>query len=77
MSLEIDEVFYTETMVNILRQQGSKQKAMELAKMILEKKPEHHGVKKILEELEEEARLAFERFVNSGRENTKNDSSAQ
>ncbi len=67
MSLEIHEVFYTETMVDILRQQGSKQKAMELAKKILEKNPQHDGVKKILDELEEEARLAFERFVNSGR----------
>jgi hypothetical protein len=67
MPLDFDPVFHTETMVKILREQGSTQYAMELAELILQKNPDHAGVRRILEELREEARRAFERFKNSGR----------
>ncbi|MFO1464650.1 MAG: hypothetical protein U1F66_12820 [bacterium] len=67
MPLDFDPVFHTETMVKILRDQGSTQYAMELAELILQKNPQHEGVRRILEELREEARRAFERFKSAGR----------
>lgn len=67
MSLDFDPIFYTETMVRILREQGSTQHAMELAELILQREPGHQAVAQILEELRDEARQAFERFKNSGR----------
>lgn len=67
MPIDFDPVFHTETMVKILREQGSTQYAMELAELILQKNPEHQGVRKLLEELREDARRAFERFKSGGR----------
>lgn len=67
MPIDFDPVFHTETMVKILREQGSTQYAMELAELILQKNPQHEGVRRILEELREEARRAFERFKSGGR----------
>ncbi|MDL1872968.1 hypothetical protein FBR05_12325 [Deltaproteobacteria bacterium PRO3] len=67
MPIDFDPVFHTETMVRILREQGSTQYAMELAELILQKNPQHEGVRRILEELREEARRAFERFKSGGR----------
>ena len=67
MPIDFDPVFHTETMVKILREQGSTQYAMELAELILQKNPEHQGVQKLLEELREDARRAFERFKSGGR----------
>ncbi|HCU24878.1 MAG TPA: hypothetical protein DF383_07665 [Deltaproteobacteria bacterium] len=67
MPLDLDPVYHTETMVKILREQGSPQLAMELAESILQKQPDHAGVQAVLEELKVEARQAFERFKNSGR----------
>lgn len=67
MPIDFDPVFHTETMVQILREQGSTQYAMELAELILQKNPQHEGVRRILEELREEARRAFERFKSGGR----------
>jgi len=62
MALDLDPIFQTETMVKILREQGSNLYAMELAESILKKDPLNGSVKKILEELKAEARQAFERF---------------
>jgi len=67
MPLDFDPVFHTETMVKILREQGSTQYATELAELILQKNPDAEGVRRLLEELREESRRAFERFKNSGR----------
>ena len=67
MPIDFDPVFHTETMVKILREQGSTQYAMELAELILEKNPQQEGVRRILEELREEARRNFERFKSGGR----------
>lgn len=67
MPIDFDPVFHTETMVKILREQGSTQYATELAELILQKNPDHQGVRQILEELREDARRAFERFKSGGR----------
>ena len=67
MPIDFDPVFHTEAMVKILREQGSTQYAMELAELILEKNPQQEGVRRILEELREEARRNFERFKSGGR----------
>ncbi len=76
MPIDFDPVFHTETMVKILREQGSTQYAMELAELILQKNPQHEGVRRILEELREEARRAFERFKSGGRNPEASDSTA-
>ncbi len=67
MPLDFDPIYHTETMVKILREQGSTQYAMELAEAILRAQPQHEGVAKILEEIKEEVRKNFEKFRNSGR----------
>ncbi len=67
MVLELDSIYHTETMVKILREQGHTQLAMELAETLLKEKGYNENVARILEELKEEARRAFERFKNSGR----------
>lgn len=67
MPLDLHPIYHTETMVKILREQGSPQLATELAEKVLQRSPGHEQVAKILAELREEARLAFERFKNSGR----------
>ena len=67
MPLDLHPIYHTETMVKILREQGSPQLATELAEKVLLQSPGHEGVARILAELREEARLAFERFKNSGR----------
>ncbi len=65
MSLELDPIYHTETMVKILREQGCTQHAMELAELILSEHPEKQSVREILEELKEESKKAFERFVGA------------
>lgn len=70
MTLDLDPMYHTESMVNILRQQGCTQKASELAKIILAKDPNNQSVRQILIELEEQSRLAFERFLHSSRPDT-------
>ena len=67
MALEIDPIYHTETMVRILREQGSSLYAMELAEKILAKNPGHENVRQLLEEMKEEARASFERFRQAGR----------
>ncbi len=67
MAFEIDPLYHTESMVRILRDQGSTQHAAELARSILAKDPSHEGVKALLAQLEAEAREAFERFRQAGR----------
>ncbi len=67
MAFEIDPFYHTESMVRILREQGSTQHAAELARSILAKDPHHQGVRALLEQLETEAREAFERFRQAGR----------
>lgn len=67
MPLDLDPIFHTVTMVNILREQGSPLYAMELAKIILEKDPENDSVRAILDELKKEGRSAFERFKSAGK----------
>jgi hypothetical protein len=62
MPLDLDPIYHTETLVKILRDQGSTVTAMELCEKILEKNPDHQGVRKILEELKGEARASFDRF---------------
>jgi hypothetical protein len=66
MPLDIDPIYYTETMVKILRDQGSTLSAMELCEKILEQDPGHQGIRQILEELKGEARASFDRFRSSG-----------
>ena len=66
MALDLDPVYHTETMVKILREQGSTLTAMELCEKILENNPGHEGVRKILTELKAEARASFDRFRGSG-----------
>ena len=73
MPLDFDPTYYTETMVRILREQGSTQHATELAEKILLLNPENTVVRQLLDELQEEARKAFERFKNSGRPFVKED----
>lgn len=62
MSLDLDPIYQTETMVKILRDQGSTLRAMELCEKILEKNPGHEKVRSILEDLKAEARASFDRF---------------
>jgi predicted Zn-dependent protease len=66
MSLDLDPIFYTETMVKLLREQGSNPSAIELAEKILEKDPNNESVAKLLADMKEEARLAFDRFQKGG-----------
>lgn len=67
MSLELDPIYHTATMVKILREQGSTLHAMELCEKILEKDPDNQRVRKTLEEIKGEARASFERFRQAGR----------
>ena len=67
MALDLDPIYYTSTMVKILREQGCSQHAMELGELILAEKGPNETVETILAELKEEAKRAFERFKNSGR----------
>jgi len=67
MPIDFPPVFYTATMVKILREQGSSQLAIELAELILKEKPEHEEVRRLLEEMREDARRAFERFKSAGK----------
>ena len=66
MPLDIDPIFHTETMVRILREQGSTLYAMELAELIMAKDPKNDSVAQILEELKGDARSSFERFQKGG-----------
>ena len=66
MALDFDPIYHTETMVKILREQGSTLHAMELAEKILEREPENQSVRQILQELKAEARASFERFRKAG-----------
>lgn len=67
MPIDFPPVFHTATMVKILREQGSTQYAMELAELILRDRPDHEGVRKLFDEMKEEARRNFERFKTGGR----------
>lgn len=67
MALDFDPIYHTETMVKILREQGSTLHAMELAEKILERDPGNASVRSILEELKTEARASFERFRQAGK----------
>ncbi len=67
MALELDPIYHTETMVRILREQGSSLLAMELAEKILQNNPENDSVRQLLGEMKEEARASFERFRQAGR----------
>ncbi len=67
MPLDLDPIYHTETMVKILREQGSAQYALELAEKILKNNPTQESVKKIWGELKEDMRKAFERFRQGGR----------
>ncbi len=67
MTVDFDPLFCTETMVKILRDQGHNLRAIALAEIILKKNPQNESVQKILDEIKEDQRKAFERFRNSGR----------
>lgn len=67
MALDLHPLYHTETMVRILREQGSSLHAMELAEIILSKQPDHQSVAQLLDEMKEEARASFERFRQAGR----------
>lgn len=67
MPIDFHPLFHTATMVKILREQGSTQYAMELAELILRDRPDHEEVRKLHEELKEEARRTFERFKAGGK----------
>lgn len=67
MALDLHPLYHTETMVRILREQGSSLYAMELAEIILAKQPEHRAVAQLLDEMKEESRASFERFRQAGR----------
>lgn len=66
MTLDLDPIFYTETMVKILQEQGSTLYAMELAEKILEQNPGNESVRNILKKLKEEAKSSFDRFRQAG-----------
>jgi hypothetical protein len=70
MPLDLNPVYHTETMVQILREQGSTQYALELTEKILQKNPGKESVKKIWNELKDDMRKAFERFRQGGRSTT-------
>jgi hypothetical protein len=67
MPIDFPPIFYTATMVKILREQGSSQYAIELAELILRERPDHEEVRKLLDEMKEEARRVFERFKTAGK----------
>lgn len=66
MPVDFPPIFYTATMVKILREQGSSQYAMELAELILRERPDHEEVRQLMAEMKEEARRAFDRFKSGG-----------
>ncbi len=66
MPVDFPPIFYTATMVKILREQGSSQYAMELAELILRERPDHEEVRQLLAEMKEEQRRVFERFKSGG-----------
>ncbi|MCB1214693.1 MAG: hypothetical protein KDK66_04375 [Deltaproteobacteria bacterium] len=65
---ELDPLYHTESMVKLLKEQGSPQLARDLAKKILEKNPHLDSVRTLLSQLEEEAEANFEKFLQKGRE---------
>jgi hypothetical protein len=77
MSLDLDPVYHTTTMVKILSGQGCTQHAMELAEAILAQHGENAEVRRILEELKTEAKQAFERFKSGGRSAGRDSASPQ
>lgn len=71
MALELPPTYHTETMVHILKGQGSTGLAMKLAEQIINTQPKSDSVKNLLSEMKAEAKASFERFRRAGLEKLK------
>ena len=66
MGFEINKLYYTKTMINILRRQGHVHLAVDLTEKILAEKPDQPEIQAVHQSLKEELKRSFEKFVKAG-----------